>query len=112
VALSEPLAGTLEVRRLQYGIDVLEGRPTMARVTLAPGAPSVRLELRSTLPGGELRLLIAVGRLVSNATGRYYPRVWEVPVGLAVMIRRRLAQLGIQVLELAPSGIATEEPGR
>lgn len=109
-AVSEPLARPTEVRRLQYGLDALAGRPTEATIR-SGGARLGRVILESALPGAELRLLTALGRLVPNSSGRYYPQVWEVATSALMTLRHRLRALGIDVREEPDSAPGGRGPG-
>ena len=108
-AVSVPLAPPVDTRRLQYGLDLLAGCSTRAELTVDAGGATATLVLRSTVPSGELRLLTALGRLLPNSTGRYYPRRWQVPAGAVATIRPALRGLGITLNSSLPARRQTLE---
>lgn len=100
VGLGELPPGERDVRRLQYGCDLLAGKPVRARVHQhADGTYEVRLG--NELPGAERRLFTALGRLLPNENGKYYPRRWKIDATCAQQAVRVLRRLGIQVVGVA-----------
>lgn len=118
VAIGEPALGWGDFRRLLYGIDARLGLPTRVLVErgqgrdarLGPWAKVVgggavfRLRLTSPLPGPELRLCTALGRLLLPASDRYYPQVWEVPSGVAADVLIAVRRLGVELVDAGESG--------
>lgn len=96
VATGTPELGEGDVRRLMYGFDLLAGRPV--RVEVAQGKEKATFVLRNELPNPEKRLFIALGRLLPNADGRYYPRRWEIAQSHMLQAKQALETLGIEVI--------------
>lgn len=77
-ALGEPALGGGDWRRLFYGIDALEEEPTEAIVRASKGTAPYHLTMSGFLPGPELRLFTALGRLNLPQGDRYLPQTWEI----------------------------------
>lgn len=96
VAVGDADLGAGDVRRLLYGVDALEGLPTVARVREDVASHQHHITLSSVLPGPELRLCTAVSRLRLPAGDRYLPQTWEVPSAAAGDVLAALtADLGV-----------------
>jgi hypothetical protein len=83
-----------DLRRLQYGLDLLAGKPVGVEEVSRGGESAVIL--KSELPKPEQRLFGALGRL-TFADENYYPRTWHFPACYAPEVRSRLSALGIRV---------------
>jgi len=92
VAAGPPRLGDGDVRRLQYGLDLLAGNPVQVIVTKSHN--DWHFKVHSALPRAEHRLLLAIGRDISNSE-RYYPRWWKVPAQYAAQVQQALQGLGI-----------------
>lgn len=83
-----------DVRRLMYGIDAVEKRPTI--VGVIQHGDSCQFIVRNELPQAEYRLFTVLGKLYLPPKG-YYPRTWEVRRDLAPQVREALQHLGVVV---------------
>jgi hypothetical protein len=86
-----------DVRRLQYGCDLLAQRPVQARVE-CHGDGTYEFRLANELPGPERRLFTALGRLLPNADGKYYPRRWQIAASYAPKAAQALRRLGVRLI--------------
>jgi len=83
-----------DVRRLQYGLDLLAGAPTAAKVKHI--GSECELTLRSWVPPEERRLLLALARETSKTPGRL-PLKFTFSVTGAQDIIEKIRMLGVTV---------------
>ena len=85
----------LLVRRLQYGFDLLTGYPT--EVHCRKDAYNSLFVLRNALPHAEQRLFTALGSILPNEDGKYYPRRWLIHSDFHKEAIDALRHLGIRI---------------
>lgn len=88
-------SGKIDLRRLQYGLDLLAGMPVTVDVTRTEGGWS--FQLKNELPKSEHRIFMMLGRLRSISTKQYYPRRWELPAGYAAQAVSALERLHVRL---------------
>jgi hypothetical protein len=94
--ISSLYLGPGDLRRLLYGLDLLNNCPVIAkRKRLSSG--SWLFSFFNELPSPEKRILLALGRLIPNLDEKYYPRKWEIPNVYLNEVESRLMDLGIKL---------------
>lgn len=85
------------VRRLMYGLDLAAGHPVTVKTNLVR-TDGLVYTLKNELPGPENRIFYTLGFLQENATGKYYPRSWEIKKSFRGEADAALIGLGIKLL--------------
>lgn len=89
-------SGSLDVRRLLYGLDARAD--ASVRVAIEQRTPDVtEFILRNELPIPEQRLMTALGELRLPTDGHYYPRRWVIPNQYTAEVLNALERLCIQI---------------
>lgn len=83
-----------DVRRIQYGLDMLAGNPTVARIEWRDGTI---FTFHNALPRAEYRLLVALGQQLPSVSQSFYPQCWKVSFLYSQQMIKEIKKLGVKI---------------
>ncbi|GER89764.1 hypothetical protein KDW_39260 [Dictyobacter vulcani] len=97
IKIGELEIGLKDYRRLFYGIDAYYKRPVNASIQVKLSQQRYLVNLENELPKDVQRLFTALGYVQPNQDGKYYPRIWHMPLEYEKQVDSTLQNLGVHI---------------